>query len=592
MGIEQAIVKRGRIILPLALSAGLALSGCASTIKSDKVYGPPTPEQTSDKKQKSALEKATYSSRFEESIMRDIPHGEDRDYYAGVFSFTNSWMNPKSIKNEFLDSLSRYSVVEDKRKADYLISVYTIEYNKSTTDTTSSFERAIREAAKICNNKGAIHPNENYISRYYDDLGKRILLEMVRMGVSKDNIRLLYSTIGGHTDDRRRTTLSKSLLEGPEVATYKIDWKDGRGDTYYQEDMAASSAWWTVCGDQISEMAASKEKDIVQRQRQVNREIDRELHRLSQRPVVVGDTATTMKSGAVDVGIEVVLDTQTGRYRPVLNLGVRYDGFVVNDTLKVKAEYSIKRLGNDRDILLKGEVDIAEFVPNFSSKKGKGYVYPVQRWLPALPNDMGSGKLETLVLGWDISNAKNEHDKRHMGFLVGQIDSNFYIGRGWIVTGNKQTNSKFVGGVPPDAFENYLPGDTVNFLITNNPKNANGDKALVRFRFSLSDKSAKGEGQPLPISSIGIIGKGGEIYEQIIDSTNLSDKPFEINYKEGDVIANVTPDKSGINVVPVEIPKLKEGSYDVKASWYTPDSIGVMKNTAVTLIRGIHIDKK
>ena len=71
MGIEHAVTKRGRIILPLALSAGLALSGCATTF--------PSSEQVREKKQKSALEKATYSSIYEESFMRGLPQGEDRD---------------------------------------------------------------------------------------------------------------------------------------------------------------------------------------------------------------------------------------------------------------------------------------------------------------------------------------------------------------------------------------------------------------------------------------------------------------------------------------------------------------------------------
>ena len=582
MGIEHAVTKRGRIILPLALSAGLALSGCATTF--------PSSEQVREKKQKSALEKATYSSIYEESFMRGLPQGEDRDYYAGVWSFAKNWMTPVDIKKEFLDSLSHYSVVEDKRKVDSLISVYTMEYNKSIVDTVSSFERAIREAAKICNNKWAIHPNENYASKYYDDLGNRILLEMVRAGVSKDNIRNLYSTIGVHKDDHRRIGSTKATLEGPEVATYKIDWKDGRGDTYYQEDMSASSGWWKVCGDEVSEMRASAEKDIVKRQTQIKNDVVGELHRLSQRPVSVGDTATAIKSGVVDVGIEVVLDPQTGSYRPVLNLGGRYDNFVFNDTLNVKGKYVIKRLGDDKNILLQGDIDIAEFVSDFDSKKGKGYVNSTQGFLPALPSGIGKGKLETLVLGWDIYNAKNEHDKRHMGFSVGQIDSNFYIGRGWIVTGNKQVSSKFVGGVPPDAFENYIPGDTVNFLLTNNPTSVNGDKALVRFRFtSINDKKKQtGEYPPVTVKGFKDI---GDALEQIIDSTEMADE-LDIGYLKGDVVANITPNGSGINVVPIEIPKLKEGHYDVKASWYAPDSTGTMRNNAVTMIRGIYVNKK
>ncbi|MBI2045487.1 hypothetical protein HYT23_05490 [Candidatus Pacearchaeota archaeon] len=537
--------------VPLALSTVLAVSGIQGCASYSKIHRPEPPEET-----------AKYSSKYEESVMRDMRNmperRQDRNYYAAIWNFTNSWVTPDSAKNKILSSLDSLSVLEDRNKVDSIIDNYFFSFNTTPGDSVNSFTVWLKEIADYCHNAGISHPNAIDVERYYDDIGLG-LLRMVGVPIKK------LPKIPPSRLEKRRGILDKRMLED-EVATIVIDWENGRGNTWYQEEMLGSGFWVYVTDEFIMSRTRS-EKNPIKKSGLENSFVIGEKHELSQRPVPVHDEEKKLNESSVDPRLIVVFDpSDSSRNKTFLNYAIKVDDFIRQrgDTaeLAFKIKYRLTPPDFGRTIFADSIV-FDKVIQGY--KKGEGGVLSFQEPLIFLPAD----RELRYVLGLDVLNREDEHYKIFIGRSTEKRRGDMHVGDGWLVEDSAQDDRRYIGGSRPLAFPNLEPGQRVNFMIqlpyTKVDNSLGLNPAHVRLRFIKKEKDdfPRGRVEILPLSAVG----GTPIrQEQDIAQGKYMFNPLElVNNEKGFAIANFNLSPSTFNIATFNVPNVEEGNYRIVA---------------------------
>ena len=230
----------GRNVLPYVLVGSLSAYGygCAGLNL--------TPEQVRAKKPKPLSETVEYVSKYEESVIREMPQGYERDYYASIWNLFNRWY-PENVKKMALSSIDTLSVVDQKPIVDSLINVYTLPLDKQPDEPGNQFlKKDLPEIINWCNSNFVSHPGSLHLIQYYDDVG---LLTLGR-GVPEKP--------GNRGEQEKAITTSRIRFEGPPVDTWRITWSDTDGKDIFQDD---GYGYWKWVSNSNAQARAQNEGD-------------------------------------------------------------------------------------------------------------------------------------------------------------------------------------------------------------------------------------------------------------------------------------------------------------------------------------------
>lgn len=563
---KKELKKVGRSALPYVLSLGLAATGygCAGAF--------PNPQEVREMKPKPTSETVQYKSKFEESVIREMPQGYERDYYAAVWNMFNRWF-PEEIKKKALSSIDTLSVVTQKPIVDSLINVYTLPLDEQPDEPGNQFlKKDFPEIINWCNSNFVSHPGALYLSQYFDDVGLLVLGN----GVPEKT--------GNRGEQEKAITTSRIRFEGPPVDTWRITWSDKKGENIFQGDGYGYWKWVSNSNDQ----ARAQNEGDFQKQGKEYQQMMASLPFFQTRKniefkegITVVNRDEKMDPNSIDPYVATTFDPYNLEGQcAVINLGINLENFFDDSLASIRGSYNVSVLGTE-EIFEKDSINIkminrlGEEVNDSISKQ----VYPLQLITRNFPDGIANKGLTRGLLGLDLENAKGQHYKKTLPFLINKPNSDFNLLYGWFVRGNEYSHPDFIENRPFVSYEVFNPGDSIECLFQIPGMDGSGT-AHMRFRFERRAEQKKrvsmGSIEPVPPEW----------------NPNIPEKiPYEIPFEEGTFIANINPSLTTFNIIKVAVPKLREGNYMISADCYMQKE-DRMKQTSTILFPDIYISEK